>query len=171
MIIIECFRCKPLCKLYHAMISLWLRKFYCLQISVGALIHPQDPVIHVGSHLNFSIKGWYLVGMDWEHWIFFSINCKSNFYSKISMSKHTLNYFLCHVIIILLKKWIFKKAPPYFRIMQGFFFLFLLCRFQSSTFWPVDYNQWKCFICGYANWNSWSCWSRFNRRYLISSFC
>ncbi|XP_016903284.2 nuclear pore complex protein GP210 isoform X1 [Cucumis melo] len=26
-------------------------------ISVGALIHPQDPVIHVGSHLNFSIKG------------------------------------------------------------------------------------------------------------------
>ncbi|XP_022934341.1 nuclear pore complex protein GP210 isoform X2 [Cucurbita moschata] len=26
-------------------------------ISVGALIHPQDPVILVGSHLNFSIKG------------------------------------------------------------------------------------------------------------------
>ncbi|XP_022152143.1 nuclear pore complex protein GP210 isoform X1 [Momordica charantia] len=26
-------------------------------ISVGALIYPHDPVIHVGSHLNFSIKG------------------------------------------------------------------------------------------------------------------
>lgn len=37
--------------------SLSLFFFFFLQIRVGAHIYPQNPVLHIGSPLNLSIKG------------------------------------------------------------------------------------------------------------------